>query len=327
MKIKKVLGTTLAAAALSAATIGFTGGLANAKPRIECDPADGVDCPGVPDDDHPTGPPRDACWPSSCPEAHRRPPAPYGALDRFDQNLSRFDYTLLAGATDAALNARFSEEPAPEDPAWPLPPVYEPEQAGFDFSEISLGDDRWAFASFAKGGRAMQCIGTCTTTPHMFFNPYSGHYRAVMFVTPSVDVEIWEVRHVYDFSAHQVVDVPSKVTEITVHLEVGAFAECVGWESGAGALRALSGPSNLSFIRDTGILEDIADFFVPGLTARVNNQIRNRLLSAFDVGHSSALPMNGSPCATLGVEGDALGGMILWNATPSDRPRAGVLGW
>src|SRR5262249_17330355 len=140
-------------------------------------------------------------------------------------------------------------------------------------------------------------------------------YQATLRMQPRLDVEFWEiVPGVSPLGAPTFY--PHRVAEVTATIHMRAYAECVGWETGNGRLHALAGPDDVTIARDTGVLEDIANFFVAGYSDAINRRIRDRLLAATGVGHFAPVPGDGTPCATLGVSGDANTGAFTWNPTP-----------
>jgi hypothetical protein len=141
---------------------------------------------------------------------------------------------------------------------------------------------------------------------------------------PRLDVEFWEMAATVTPTGGLVL-YPHRVAEVTATIHARGFAECVGWERGSGHLHAVAGVDDVTIARDTGVLENIADFFVPGYAAAINRKIRDSLLALTGVGHFEPLPGDGGPCATLGVSGDAFSDAFTCNETPPPvRPVAGL---
>jgi hypothetical protein len=265
----------------------------------------GDDC-GGPGDDIPPGP-------NPYPPAQPKPPLPYGTP-------LRFGYTGLPGLAfgiDAAITTRLSAPLPPDNVPWPLPAIpYVPEIASAPVRVESVDTNLWAFTSYDAGGMAMLCVGTCSSPPAILFNPNYGTYQATLRINPRLDIEFWEVA-TSRTAAGTLVKYPHLVAEVTATIETRAFAECVGWEKGSGHLHATAGADDVTLARDTGILEDIADFFMPGYSDAINRKIRDKIMSTVGVGHYESLPMDGGPCATLGVSGDAFSGVFTWNEAPA----------
>jgi hypothetical protein len=280
-------GLLLVAAALAVSTRP-----SDARPHC---PDEAEHCAGEPGPDDTVGPPP--------PTPQPQPPAPYGTP-------RRFAYDALDGlalGVDAAIATRLAADPPASNVAWPLSQIpYSPAVSSDPVSVRSVAPGVWAFASFASNGRAFHCVGQCSSVPEVVFNPNYGTYQATLRIEPKLDVALFMVAQ----------GAPIQLARFTVHLQTRAFAECVGWENGNGVLNARSGVGDIKFNRGTGVIEDIADFFVPGFSASVNARIRSGLLTQVGVGQFSTLPMHGGPCATLGVAGDASTGAIQWNPEP-----------
>jgi hypothetical protein len=242
------------------------------------------------------GPPRDA---GHLPPPQPQPPAPSSAAQHYD-------YGELAFVVDAAIFSRLGAAPPAGDPPWPFAVPYTPDLPGAPVQVRHVDSNLWSFASFAAGGNTSRCLGQCSDPAIELFNENDGFYEATLRVRPTLRVEIWKA----DSS-------PSKVVEFKVILEMTAFAECIGWESNTGKLHALALTDNLWVARDTGILEDIANFFDPGLTDYANARLRQAIMDHAGVGAQSPLPINGGACSTLGVTGDAYTGAIRWDVPPA----------
>jgi hypothetical protein len=207
---------------------------------------------------------------------------------------------------------------------WPLSAIpYAPEISGAPVRVESVDTNLWAFTSYDAGGMALNCIGNCSTVPAIVFNPNYGTYQATLQMTPRLDIEFWEVAATSGPTG--VVVYPHRVAEVTATIHARGFAECVGWEKGSGHLHAVAGVDDVTIARDTGVLEDIADFFMPGYSDAINRKIRDKIMATVGVGHFDPLPMNGGPCATLGVTGDTFSGAFTWNETPPLRFPGGVV--
>jgi len=267
-------------------------------------------CPEPPDP--PGGPPE-----PTTPEPQPQPPAPFGTPSLF----SYADFGLFA---DSGIRAKLNAPPSPTDTPFPLPNPYTPEVTDSPVNVTRVDDNLWAFVSFDGGGRAADCVGSCSDTPAVLLNPNYGLYQATLQMRPRLDVEFWRVIWSQVGPQFPAIQIADRVTEVTATLHMRAFAECNGWELGTATLNAKMGLGNVTIQRDTGVLEDFVNFFLPGFTSTKNRQIRDRLMTKLGVGQFVDLPFAaGDRCYTLGATGDALSGAITWNEEACLRPETG----
>jgi hypothetical protein len=312
MKTKSsIVGRVALAVAASLAVVALAPSAANALP-----PRCSDDCPERPD---PPGGPTGPTYPDPQPP----PPPPFA-------HSSQFGYGDFALYADAGVRAQLMVPPTAGETPWPLPQApFTPEVPDAPVRVTQVEDNLWAFTSFDGGGRAADCLGTCSDSPQLLLNSNYGMYQATLQMRPRLDVEFWKVvPRTYPQTGLQ----PSRVTEVTATLEMRAFAECADWQTPTGSLNAKMGVGNVTIKRDTGVLENIVNFFIPGFTSSQNANIRAKLMESIGVGSFANIPFaHGSPCHTLGVTGSASDGAIVWNqerclneATTGCRPSGGT---
>jgi hypothetical protein len=199
---------------------------------------------------------------------------------------------------------------------WPHPMPFTPDISNAPVAAVHLVDNMWAFASYDAGGMASYCLGVCSDAPEVLLNPNYGLYQATLRIRPRIDVEIWRVRDLVTTNDHggsTFQQVPDRLVQFTATLHIRAFAECNRWETGIAALNAKFGIDEVTIQRDTGILEDLANFFLPGLSDQINRALRDQISNAIGVKQFGNAPGNGTRCYTLGVRGAAVDGGIIWN--------------
>jgi hypothetical protein len=261
--------------------------------------------------------------PASCPDPREPPGGETGPADPAPQpqppapyrNATALTYSTLGLITDGLIATQLAAHPFAAS-GWPLPMPFTPDISDAPVAAVHLVDNVWAFASYDAGGIASFCLGVCSDAPEVVLNPNYGLYQATLRIRPRLDVEIWRVRDFVttnDHGASVFTQVPDRLVQFTATLHTRAFAECNRWETGIAALDAKFGIDEVTIQRDTGILEDLANFFLPGFSDQVNRVLRDQISNAIGVKKFANMPGNGTRCYTLGVRGGAADGGIVWN--------------
>ena len=296
-----------AAACLSTAVIvtPFTSASA-LPPRCTDDPAS-CEPPGRPPGT--TVPP--------APDPQPQPPQPFG-------HPSEFTYSNFSVLTQSGIDAKLNAPPDPAD-TWPLSTIpFTPEIPNAPVKIVHAKDNIWAFVSYDAGGRPGDCLGVCSSVPEMPLNPNYGLYQATLQLRPRLDIEFYKVETGTDGQGHPTPLAAHFVTEATATLQVRAFAECNGWETGTATLNAKIGVADATIQRDAGIMEKIWNFIIPGIAPSQNAEIRAKLIEQIGVGKYDSNPLaDGRSCHTLGVVGGASSGAIVWNELPCLLPETG----